>query len=146
MESSILTRENIEEKWRLCSTNSSRLLEFLPRVPHLLRTQRQLQFEADINKLFMYTRLVLLSQYYGDGAEEIIEMAGKTSLSEQQRQVQENIHHLVENFCSLMDGILLPDVSKNESGSQTASPPPPRQSVVPETKPLKLAEDRRRWS
>ncbi|KAG2284283.1 hypothetical protein Bca52824_055503 [Brassica carinata] len=113
------------------------LLEFLPRVPHLLRTQRQLQFEADINKLFMYTRL---------------------------RQVQENIHHLVENFCSLMDGILLPDVSKNESGSQTASPPP-RQSgllsplvggwvagqtrpadpptcstVVPETKPLKLAE------
>ncbi|CAF2056255.1 unnamed protein product [Brassica oleracea] len=27
-----------------------------------------------------------------------------------------------------MDGILLPDVSKNESGSQTASPPPPRQS------------------
>ncbi|CAF1921244.1 BnaC02g41730D [Brassica napus] len=64
-----------------------RLFEFLPRVPHLLRTQRQLQFEADINKLFMYTRLVLLSQYYGDGAEEIIEMAGKTSLSEQQRQV-----------------------------------------------------------
>ncbi|KAL0686119.1 hypothetical protein Bca4012_052967 [Brassica carinata] len=46
---------------------------------------------------------------------------------QQQRQVQENIHHLVENFCSLMDGILLPDVSKNESGSQTASPPP-RQS------------------
>ncbi|KAF2600987.1 hypothetical protein F2Q68_00012412 [Brassica cretica] len=104
-----------------CTIYSNGLLEFLPRVPHLLRTQRQLQFEADINKLFMYTS-------YGDGAEEIIEMAGKTSLSEQQRQVQENIHHIVENFCSLMDGILLPDVSKNESGSQTASPPPPRQS------------------
>ncbi|KAH0872899.1 hypothetical protein HID58_070261, partial [Brassica napus] len=163
MESSILTRENIDEKWLITALSSNpynkkevgesfvkthtqkkngvfvqqipadfelRLLEFLPRVPHLLRTQRQLQFEADINKLFMYTRLVLLSQYYGDGAEEIIEMAGKTSLSEQQRQVQENIHHLVENFCSLMDGILLPDVSKNESGSQTASPPPPRQSDI----------------
>ena len=56
-------------------------------------------------------------------AEEIIEMAGKTSLSEQQKQVQENIHYQVGNFCSLMDGILSPDVTKNESGSQTATPP-----------------------
>lgn len=60
-------------------------------------------------------------------AEEIIEMAGKTSLSEQQKQVQDNIHYQVENFCSLMDGILCPDVSKREPGSQPATPPP-RQS------------------
>lgn len=61
-------------------------------------------------------------------AEEIIEMAGKATLSEQQKQVQENIHYQVENFCSVMDKILLPHVSKNESTSQSTSPPPRRQS------------------
>ncbi|KAF3597507.1 hypothetical protein DY000_02026241 [Brassica cretica] len=157
------------------------------------KNPRQLQFEADINKLFMYTRLVwfylalavvlvsfqflwntstsfrahekqwcasfnrLGREAVETDAEEIIEMAGKTSLSEQQKQVQENIHYQVGNFCSLMDGILSPDVTKNESGSQTATPPR-RQSgltfavggsnaspaadkpLVPETKPLKLSE------
>ncbi|CAF2144815.1 unnamed protein product [Brassica napus] len=39
-----------------------RLLEFLPRVFTFAKNLRQLQFEADINKLFMYTRLVLLAQ------------------------------------------------------------------------------------
>lgn len=60
-------------------------------------------------------------------AEEIIEMAAKATLSEQQNQVQENIHYQVENFCSLMDEILLPDINKteelNESESESRSPP-----------------------
>ncbi|KAH0934816.1 LOW QUALITY PROTEIN: hypothetical protein HID58_011933 [Brassica napus] len=123
------------------------------------KNPRQLQFEADINKLFMYTSFNRLGrEALETDAEEIIEMAGKTSLSEQQKQVQDNIHYQVENFCSLMDGILCPHVSKKEPGSQPATPPP-RQSgltfavggsnhaspaadkpFVPETKPLKLAQ------
>ncbi|CAA7023463.1 unnamed protein product [Microthlaspi erraticum] len=123
------------------------------------KNPRQLQFEADINKLFMYTSYNRLGREAVEtDAEEIIEMAGKATLSEQQKQVQENIHHQVENFCSFMDKILLPEVSKNESSSQSTNPPPPRQSgltfavggnnafpaadkpLVPETKPLTLAE------
>ncbi|KAJ0266130.1 hypothetical protein HA466_0001760 [Hirschfeldia incana] len=64
-------------------------------------------------------------------AEEIIEMAGKATLSEQQKQVQENIHYQLENFCASMDEILLPD----DNNVPTADKP-----LVPETKPLKLAE------
>ncbi|AED93132.1 C5orf35 [Arabidopsis thaliana] len=121
------------------------------------KNPRQLQFEADVNKLFMYTSYNRLGREAEEtDAEEIIEMAGKATLSEQQKQVQENIHYQVEKFCSLMDGILLPDVRRNESGSQSTSPRPPRRSgltfaigsnnafphadqpLVPETKPLKL--------
>lgn len=76
--------------------------------------------------MFSYNRLGREAEE--TDAEEIIEMAGKATLSEQQKQVQENIHYQVENFCSLMDGILLSDVRKNESGSQSTSPPPPRRS------------------
>ncbi|CAH8271955.1 unnamed protein product [Arabidopsis lyrata] len=122
------------------------------------KNPRQLQFEADVNKLFMYTSYYRLGREAEEtDAEEIIEMAGKATLSEQQKQVQENIHYQVENFCSLMDGILLPDVRNNESGSQSTSPPPRRSGLtfaigsnnafpaadtplVPETKPLKLNE------
>uniref|UniRef100_A0A1J3ICK4 SET domain-containing protein 9 n=1 Tax=Noccaea caerulescens TaxID=107243 RepID=A0A1J3ICK4_NOCCA len=123
------------------------------------KNPRQLQFEADINKLFMYTSYNRLGREAVEtDAEEIIEMAGKATLSEQQKQVQENIHYQVENLCSLMDKILLPHLSKNESTSQSTNPPPPRQSgltfavggnnafpaadkpLVPETKPLKLAD------
>jgi hypothetical protein len=93
------------------------------------KNPRQLQFEADVNKLFMYTSYNRLGREAEEtDAEEIIEMAGKATLSEQQKQVQENIHYQVEKFCSLMDGILLPDVRRNESGSQSTSPRPPRRS------------------
>ncbi|CAN8252076.1 unnamed protein product [Cochlearia groenlandica] len=125
------------------------------------KNPRQLQFEADVNKLFMYTSYNRLGREAEEtDAEEIIEMAGKATLSEQQKQVQENIHYQVDNFCSLMDGILLPEVSKNEPNlQQSASPPPPRRQsgltfaiggnnafpaadkpLVPETKPLKFSE------
>ncbi|XP_073134876.1 uncharacterized protein [Henckelia pumila] len=36
-------------------------------------------------------------------------MAGKAPLSEQEKQVQENIHEQVSTFCKCMDDILLPD-------------------------------------
>ncbi|XP_010522140.1 PREDICTED: uncharacterized protein LOC104800863 [Tarenaya hassleriana] len=133
----------------------------LAKSPTFAKNPRQLQFEADMNMLFMYTSYNRLGRNAEEAdAEEIIEMAGQASISEQQKQVQENIHYQIENFCSLMDEILLPDVDKDkeqmETGSQMTSPP--RKSglsfavgrsdntpavgkpVVPETKPLKLAE------
>lgn len=42
-------------------------------------------------------------------AEEIIDMASKASLVDQQKQVQENIHSQIKTFCSSMDDILLPN-------------------------------------
>ncbi|KAL1196732.1 hypothetical protein V5N11_024553 [Cardamine amara subsp. amara] len=125
------------------------------------KNTRQLQFEADVNKLFMFTSYNRLGRDAEEAdAEEIIEIAGKATLSEQQKQVHENIHYQVENFCSLMDEILLPHFDKtdelNESESESRSPPRKTglsfaigrennvttadKPVVPETKPLKLAE------
>ncbi|VVB13691.1 unnamed protein product [Arabis nemorensis] len=125
------------------------------------KAPRQLQFEADINKLFMFTSYNRLGRDAEEAdAEEIIEMAGKATSSEQQKQVQENIHYQVENFCASMDDILLPDINKteelNELGSEARSTPRKSElsftigkddnvptadkSVVPETKPLKLVE------
>ena len=42
-------------------------------------------------------------------ADEIIDMANKASVTDQQRQVQENIHCQIRNICDAMDDILLPD-------------------------------------
>lgn len=39
-------------------------------------------------------------------------MAGKASVSDQQKQVQENVHSQIKSFCSFMDEILLQDVNK----------------------------------
>ncbi|CAH2073553.1 unnamed protein product [Thlaspi arvense] len=134
------------------------------------KSPRQLQFEADINKLFMFTSLI--GHYYSWGyllysynrlgrdaeeadAEEIIEMAGKATLSEQEKQVHENIHYQLQNFCASMDEILLPDShrTKELNGPESESKsgltfaigkdddvPTADKPVVPETKPLKLAE------
>lgn len=43
-------------------------------------------------------------------ADEIIDMAAKASLSDQEKQIQENVHYQIKSFCKLMDQILLPDV------------------------------------
>lgn len=51
-------------------------------------------------------------------AEEIIDMAGKASVFEQQKQVQENIHMQVGAFCKAMDGILLPAKNVTEPHGQ----------------------------
>jgi glutamyl-tRNA reductase len=71
-------------------------------------------------------------------AEEIIEMAGKATFSEQQKQVQENIHYQLQNFCSSMNEILLTNIDKtkdlNEPGSESR-----RDNIVPAAdKPTQL--------
>lgn len=42
-------------------------------------------------------------------ADEIIDMANKASVADQQRQVQDTIHCQIRNICDAMDDILLPD-------------------------------------
>lgn len=59
--------------------------------------------------LFSYNRLGKNADEVD--AEEIIDMASKASLAEQQKLVQENIHAQINNFCTSMDDILLPDPS-----------------------------------
>lgn len=41
--------------------------------------------------------------------EEIIDMASKAPLADQEKQVHENIHSQIKTFCTSMDDILLPD-------------------------------------
>jgi len=48
-------------------------------------------------------------------AEEIIDLAGKASVAEQQNQVQENVHYQLTHMCQAMDGILRPDVTNDPS-------------------------------
>jgi hypothetical protein len=43
-------------------------------------------------------------------AEEIINMANKASVADQQKQVQENLHSQIKGFCMSMEEILLPDI------------------------------------
>jgi hypothetical protein len=42
-------------------------------------------------------------------AEEIIEMASKASVADQQMVVQENVHSQIKSFCTIMDEALLPN-------------------------------------
>jgi len=48
-------------------------------------------------------------------AEEIIDLAGKASVAEQQNQVQENVHYQLTHMCRAMDGILRPDITNDPS-------------------------------
>lgn len=60
-------------------------------------------------------------------AEEIIEMASKASVADQQVQVQENVHSQIKAFCNFMDEILLPNdkaVSDTLESSQQVSKSP----------------------
>ena len=63
--------------------------------------------------------------------EEIIDMANKASLADQQLLVQENVHSQMKTFCSLMDEIIL-------SGKETVSTPPSANSA-PRCSGLSLA-------
>ncbi|KAJ9184854.1 hypothetical protein P3X46_004540 [Hevea brasiliensis] len=88
-------------------------VKVLAKSPTFARDPRQLQFEADINRLFLYTCYNRLERNVEEAdAEEIIEMASKASVADQEKQVQENIHSQIENFCTAMDEILLPDMNK----------------------------------
>lgn len=44
-----------------------------------------------------------------EDAEEIIKMANKASVADQQMQVQENVHFQIKAFCTFMDEVLLPN-------------------------------------
>ncbi|TKY67752.1 hypothetical protein E2542_SST10648 [Spatholobus suberectus] len=80
----------------------------LAKNPVFARDPRQLQFEADINRLFLYTSYNRLGKNADEAdAEEIIEMASKASFADQQMQVQENVHSQIKAFCTCMDEILL---------------------------------------
>ncbi|KAJ7942673.1 SET domain-containing protein 9 [Quillaja saponaria] len=131
----------------------------LARSPTFSKDPRQLQFEADINRLFLYTSYIRLGKNADEAdAEEIIDMASKSSVADQQKQVQENIHSQIMAFCMSMNEILCPGV-KNldkplESSQQLNTSPRrsgltfavgggnPRTSTsdVPETRPLNKAE------
>ncbi|GAB2275291.1 hypothetical protein Dimus_010051 [Dionaea muscipula] len=86
-------------------------------------------------------------------------MASKASLADQQKQVQENIHSQIKDFCAFMDDILLPVKTTpgeaHESSNQIKSAPrrsglsfaigsngilPNNYPAVPKTKQLRLTE------
>ncbi|KAJ8539530.1 hypothetical protein K7X08_013782 [Anisodus acutangulus] len=103
-------------------------VKVLAKSPTFAKDPRSLQFEADVNRLFLYTSYNRLGKDADDAdAEEIIDMAGKASLADQQKQVQENVHSQITNFCKYMDHILQPDFTvkdkKNTSSSENNSSP-----------------------
>ncbi|KAG5571818.1 hypothetical protein H5410_061584 [Solanum commersonii] len=54
-------------------------------------------------------------------AEEIIDMVGKASLADQQKQVQENVHSQITSFCKYMDHISQPDLMvKDKQGTPSS--------------------------
>jgi hypothetical protein len=68
-------------------------------------------------------------------AEEIIEMASKASVADQQKQVQENIHFQITNFCSTMNEILLPDLEKRSQKDEA----PAQSNAAPRRSGLSFA-------
>lgn len=62
--------------------------------------------------------------------EEIIDIASKASLADQQEQVQENIYSQIKTFCALMDDILHPSCKSTEEplNSPTEKAAGPRRS------------------
>ncbi|KAM5566397.1 hypothetical protein ABKV19_014866 [Rosa sericea] len=127
--------------------------------PMLAKNPRKLQFEADINRLFLYTSYNRLGKDADEAdVDEIIGMANKASVDDQQKQVQENIHLQIKSFCMSMDELLLPDVKNtNEvtelpkqsnaatqrSGLSLAigrNRPGDKHPDVPETRPLERAD------
>ncbi|KAL5759140.1 hypothetical protein ACOSP7_017658 [Xanthoceras sorbifolium] len=104
-------------------------LKTLAKSPTFARDPRQLQFEADLNRLFLYTSFNRLGRNADEAdADEIIDMASKASVSEQQKQVQENIHFQMKNFCISMDEILLPDMVNKHGPISPQSNAAPRRS------------------
>ncbi|KAM7487709.1 hypothetical protein LguiB_025193 [Lonicera macranthoides] len=126
----------------------------LAKSPTFAKNPRLLQFEADINRLFLYTSYNRLGRDADEAdIEEIIDMASKAPLADQEKQVHENIHSQIKTFCTSMDDILLPDEPLAPSPESYAAPHrsglslavgknPSSKNVpdVPETKPVKLAE------
>ncbi|KAK4722700.1 hypothetical protein R3W88_012933 [Solanum pinnatisectum] len=102
-------------------------VKILAKSPTFARESKRLQFEGDINLLFLYTSYNRLGRNADeDDAEEIIDMANKASLDDQQKQVHDNVHSQVTNFCRYMDDILLLDQKVKDN--QAISPATPHSS------------------
>ncbi|TVU29103.1 hypothetical protein EJB05_20652 [Eragrostis curvula] len=88
----------------------------LAKNPMFARDPRHLQFEADVNRLFLYTSYYRLGENAEEkDAEEIIDLASKASVGDQQKQVQENVHYQLTHMCQAMDSILRPDATSDPS-------------------------------
>ncbi|XP_075663581.1 uncharacterized protein LOC142633244 isoform X2 [Castanea sativa] len=111
----------------------------LAKSPTFARDPRQLQFESDINRLFLYTSYNRLGRDAEEAdAEEIIEMASKASLADQQKLVQENIHAQIKSFSMSMDEILLPDSKRIGEAHEL----PPQPTAAPRRSGLGFAVGR----
>lgn len=91
-------------------------VKVLAKSPMFARDPRHIQFEADMNRLFLYTSYNRLGRDAEEAdADEIIDMANKAPLADQQKQVQENIHSQIKTFCTSMNEILLPHCLTNNN-------------------------------
>ncbi|KAG4988224.1 hypothetical protein JHK85_031207 [Glycine max] len=110
-------RLKVKKEWRVWFVKSQvaggaghQAVKTLAKNPAFARDPSQLQFEADINRLFLYTSYNLLGKNADEAdAEEIIEIANKASFADQQMQVKENVHSQIKAFCTYMDEMLLPN-------------------------------------
>lgn len=108
----------------------------LAKSPTFARNPREFQFETDMNRLFLFTSYNRLGKNVEEAdAEEIIEMASKASVADQQKQVQENIHFQITNFCSAMNEILLPDLEKRSKKDEA----PAQSNAAPRRSGLSFA-------
>ncbi|KAL5665941.1 hypothetical protein ACJX0J_026049, partial [Zea mays] len=88
----------------------------IAKSPMFARDPRHLQFEADVNRLFLYTSYYRLGENADEkDAEEIIDLASKASIADQQKQVQDNVHYELTHMCQAMDSILCPDTINDPS-------------------------------
>ncbi|MQL81883.1 hypothetical protein Taro_014355, partial [Colocasia esculenta] len=105
----------------------------LAKSPTFARDPRHLQFEADVNRLFLYTSYNRLGKNAEEkDVDEIIDMASKASVSDQQKQVQENIHTQIKVLCGIMDDILLShvkDISDNHHSAVLSQGSPRRSGL-----------------
>ncbi|MED6217458.1 hypothetical protein PIB30_118468 [Stylosanthes scabra] len=124
----------------------------LAKRPSFSKDPRQLQFQADINRLFLYSSYNRLGETAH--VEQIIEMANNASFDDQHMQVQQNVHSQIQAFCHFMDQILLPNKNMLNHSSQQMNTWPHRSGLsfavgtsntpinpdVPQTRPLSQAE------
>ncbi|VAI58828.1 unnamed protein product [Triticum turgidum subsp. durum] len=96
-------------------------IKTLAKSPSFARDPRHLQFDADVNRLFLYTSYNRLGEHSEEkDAEEIIDLASKASVTDQQKQVQGNVHYQLKHICKSMDNILRPDTKDPSQSSSDA--------------------------
>ncbi|KAG6391628.1 hypothetical protein SASPL_149385 [Salvia splendens] len=119
-------------------------VKVLAKSPKFAKEGKHLQFAADMNKTFPFykvnasyhveiaflsAKFMPISLIKEADADEIIEMASKATLEEQQRQIQENIHEQMSTFCTYMNDSLRPDPKiANATNSSSEAKTAPRRS------------------